>query len=87
MGIRSKTKLIERLPGKGLFGLVNIVETIYQRIPLRSSDEVQDATVIDSRFSLRGFLAGRQAMPEVEIQKAMAIIVSRHQSWKAGGPS
>ena len=87
MGIRSKTKLIERLPGKGLFGLVNIVETIYQRIPLRSSDEVQDATVINSAFSLRGFLVARQAMPEVEIQKAMAIIVSRHQSCKAGGPS
>jgi len=87
MGIRSKTKLIERLPGKGLFGLVNIVETIYQRIPLKSSDEVQDATVIDSQFYLRGFLARRQAMLEVEIQKSMAILASRHQSWKAGGPS
>ena len=85
MEMRSKTKLIGRLSGKGLFGLANIVEAIYQRIP-KSSNEVQDATVMDSTFSLRGFLEARKAMPEVEIQKAMAVISSRHQSGKSGGP-
>ena len=86
MEIVSKTKLIEQLSGKGLFGLANIVEMIFQRIPVKAPGEVQAATVMDSAFSLRGFMAARQALPEVEIQKAMAVIASRHQSGKSGGP-
>ena len=67
MEVVSKTRLIERLARKGLFGLANIVEMIFQRIPLKASGEVQATTAMDSAFSLRGLLAARQAMPEIEL--------------------
>jgi len=86
MEIKSVKKLVEGLPERGLYGLVNIVETIYQRVTLRSSDEAQEVAVVSSTPNLRGFLVASQRMTEIETQKAMAIIVSRHHLCKAGGP-
>jgi hypothetical protein len=83
--IKLITKFVEGLPEKRLSRLINIVETIYQRITLRSSDKVQEAPIPHSLLSLRGFLVARQCMNDIETQKAMATIVSRHQSGKAGG--
>ena len=37
-------------------------------------------------FSSDAYLLARKRMYAVEAQKAMAILVSRHDKWKAGGP-
>ncbi len=37
-------------------------------------------------LNLRAYIAAKQRMQEIEGQKALAISLSRHESWKAGGP-
>lgn len=37
-------------------------------------------------FNPQAYMVANQRMHEIETQKAMATIVSRHQSGKAGGP-
>ena len=37
-------------------------------------------------FNVQAYLLANQRMHEIEGQKAMVILISRHQSWKAGGP-
>lgn len=37
-------------------------------------------------FNLQAHIIGKRRMHEIEKMKAMIIIESRHQSWKAGGP-
>jgi len=37
-------------------------------------------------YSPQSYLIVKQRMYEIEVQKAMAILESRHQRWKAGGP-
>jgi len=37
-------------------------------------------------YSPQSYLVAKQRMYEIEVQKAMAILESRHQRWKAGGP-
>ena len=37
-------------------------------------------------YYARAYAMSQQRMHEIETEKAMAILASRHQSWKAGGP-
>jgi len=37
-------------------------------------------------FNLQGHISAKRRMHEIEKMKAMIIMESRHQSWKAGGP-
>jgi len=37
-------------------------------------------------FNVQVYLKGKRRMHEIEKMKAMIIIESRHQNWKAGGP-
>jgi hypothetical protein len=36
-------------------------------------------------FNSQAYITGNQCMHEIETQKAIAISVSRHERWKAGG--
>lgn len=37
-------------------------------------------------INLQAYMSAHQRMHEIETQKAMVILVSRHECWKAGGP-
>lgn len=37
-------------------------------------------------YYAQAYAMSQQRMHEIETEKAMAILASRHQSWKAGGP-
>lgn len=37
-------------------------------------------------YNVQAYILGNHRMHEIERQKAMAISISRHTSWKAGGP-
>ena len=37
-------------------------------------------------FNLQAYVLAKQRMHELEGQKAMVILLSRHERWKAGGP-
>ncbi len=37
-------------------------------------------------FNTQAYLLAKQRMHEIEGQKAMLILLSRHERWKAGGP-
>lgn len=37
-------------------------------------------------FNLQVYILAKQRMHEIEGKKAMAILLSRHERWKAGGP-
>lgn len=39
-----------------------------------------------SVFNVRAYLAAKQRMREIEMEKAMILNGLRHDSWKAGGP-
>jgi len=53
-------------------------------------------SVPDLQFSMKGlsntsfipeaYILARRRMHEIETEKAMATFMSRHESWKAGGP-
>jgi hypothetical protein len=45
----------------------------------------QDLSQLNT-FNTQAYILGKQRMHEIETQKAMAIVVSRHERWKAGGP-
>jgi len=36
--------------------------------------------------NVQAYLTGKRRMHEIETQKAMIIVLSRHNRWKAGGP-
>jgi len=37
-------------------------------------------------YYVQAYARSQQRMREIETEKAMATLVSRHQSWKSGGP-
>jgi len=58
---------------KDVFG-----STSNPRVPVRG--------VSDTSFNSEAYILAIRCMHEIECQKAMVILESRHERWKAGGP-
>lgn len=51
-----------------------------------SNLQVSTKRLSDTSVNLQAYALAKQRIPEIETQKAMLISMSRHDTWKAGGP-
>jgi hypothetical protein len=77
-------KLFEPIGRLKLFRLIRGVRMgDMDASPRTDSNEDREQT---KTFSSDAYLLAKKRMYEVEAQKAMVILESRHDRWKAGGP-
>lgn len=48
--------------------------------------QVSTRELSDSSLNLQAYILAKQRMLEIETQKAMSVLIGRHEKWKAGGP-
>jgi len=98
MGIRSKLGVEGKTP---LRAIANLGATIKRATDIllptsRESmskdmraryDEAKEASVAASMHSPYAYQLSKKRMHEIETQKALIIKVSRHDTWKTGGPN
>lgn len=51
-----------------------------------SNLQVSMKELSETSLNLRAYMFAKQRINEIETQKAMSILMSRHDKWKAGGP-
>lgn len=51
-----------------------------------SNLQVSRKGLSDASFTPQAYILAKQRVHEIETQKAMMVLLSRHNSWKAGGP-
>lgn len=64
-------------------GLLRVVRLI--RGSGSASVQYKQGLTLEPHYA-QAYAMSQQRMYEIETEKAMAILASRHQSWKSGGP-